>query len=357
MAAVGIPQYRLPKDILNREINIIKGVGVEIKLNTKIGRDLTVEDLWKEGYKAVFIAVGAHEGSKIGAEGEERGYEGFVDGVKFLRDANLEKRLKPKNKVLIVGGGDVAIDCARTCLRAGFKDVNIVYRRSRAEMPARKTEVEEAEEEGVKISFLTAPAKILGNNGNVAGAECIRMELGALDVSGRRRPIPIKGSEFIIEADLIISAVGQQPDLSFLAEGAGVNIRGATIEINDNTCQTSREGIFAGGDCVTGPATVIDALAAGNKAARSIDQYIREGKVTPTEDENTELAVQGINLSGQREMGLVGQKTSEHIAYVPVKERACNFREVEFGFSSEAALNEAKRCLRCYRVMLLAMTA
>ena len=355
MAAVGIPQYRLPKDILNQDIALIERMGVDIRLNTRIGRDITIPDLWREGYKAIFIAVGAHQGRKIEAEGEDQGYEGFIDGVKFLRDLNLGKKIEPKDKVLVIGGGDVAIDCARSCLRLGFKEVNILYRRSRVEMPARKEEVEEAEKEGVKLNYLVTPTKILAKNGKVAGAECIRMELGEPDESGRRRPIPIKGSEFVIEADVIIPAIGQAPDLSFLTHNQVEVTKGMTVKADPDTCQTSEEGIFSGGDCVTGPAVLIDALAAGNRAAESIDQFLREGKVAKPEEAKFKAAIQGIDLSHQREKGISEKKAPQSMWHTPVEERIYNFAEVERGLTPQAALEEAKRCLRCYRVMLLAL--
>lgn len=357
MAAVGIPEYRLPTDVLEREVDIIRKMGVEIKLNTRIGRDLSIEDLWKDGYKAIFVAIGAHQSRKIGAEGEDQSYEGFVDGVKFLRDLNLGRAMESKDRVLVIGGGDVAVDCARSCLRIGFKDVNILYRRSRVEMPARKAEIEEAEREGVRIDYLVTPTKIVAENGKVRGAECIRMKLGEPDASGRRRPIPVEGSEFVIETDVIIAAVGQQPDLSCLTEGDQVKVTDyMTVEADASTCQTSRGGIFCGGDCATGPALLIDALAAGNRAAQSIDQYLREGKVVQSEDAKREKALQGIDVYPQREKVIVGKKAPGYIHHLPLEERTSNFREVEQVFSAEAALEEAKRCLRCYRVMVLATT-
>jgi formate dehydrogenase beta subunit len=353
MAAVGIPQYRLPENILNREIEIIKGMGVEIKLNTKVGKDVFIEDLWKDGYRAVFVAVGAHKSRDMGVEGEDQSYEGFIDGVKFLRDMNLGRKIEPKDKVLIVGGGDVAVDCARSCLRLGFKDVNIVYRRSRVEMPARETEIEEAEKEGVKINYLVTPTKVLADKGKVVGAECIKMELGEPDASGRRRPIPIKGSEFTINADMIIPAIGQEPDLSCLAGEDRVKFTSyMTVDADPDTCQTNREGIFSAGDCVTGPAILIDAVAAGNRAAQSIDQYIREGKVS----QNSKMpgVVPGIELAAQREREVVAGKAPQVMDRLPIEARIRGFLEVEQSFSPEAALEEAKRCLRCYRVMLWA---
>jgi len=358
MALVGIPPYRLPRDILSREVDIIKKLGVEIKLNTRIGRDITLESLTGEGFKAIFIATGAHLGREFDIENWKEGYEGLADGVEFLRDFNLGRKIEPKDKVIIVGGGNVAIDCARTCLRLGFKDVTIVYRRSRVEMPGRKEEVEEAEREGVKIHFLAVPVKVLTEDGKVTGAECIRMELGEPDASGRRRPIPIKGSEFVLPADVIISAIGEAPDLSFLTEGEKIKIsETGTIEVAPFTYQASRAGIFSGGDCVTGPATLIEAIAAGNKAARSIDQYLRAGIVAPSDEDLVESLVHDVSLSRQRQAGITAKGVRQSPELLPVQNRGLNFAEVEKCLTTEVALKEAERCLRCYRVMLLAINS
>lgn len=358
MALVGIPPYRLPGDILNREVDIIKKIGVEIKLNTRIGRDITLESLISEGFKAIFIATGAHLGREFDIENWKEGYEGLADGVEFLRDFNLGRKIEPKDRVIIVGGGNVAIDCARTCLRLGFKDVTIVYRRSRVEMPGRKEEVEEAEREGAKIHFLATPVKVLTEDGKVTGAECIRMELGEPDASGRRRPIPIKGSEFVLPADVIISAIGEAPDLSFLTEGEKIKISEmGTIEVAPFTYQASRAGIFSGGDCVTGPATLIEAIAAGNKAARSIDQYLRAGIVAPSDEDLVESLVHDVSLSRQRQAGITAKGVRQSPELLPVQNRGLNFDEVEKCLTTESALKEAERCLRCYRVMLLAVTS
>ena len=357
MALVGIPPYRLPREILNREIDIIRKLGVEIKLNTKVGKDITLEQLSSQGFKAIFIATGAHLGREFDIENWKEGYEGLVDGVEFLRDFNLGKKIEPKDRVIIVGGGNVAIDCARTCLRLGFKEVTIVYRRSRAEMPGRKEEVEEAEREGVKIHFLAVPVKVLTEDGKVTGAECIKMELGQPDASGRRRPIPIKGSEFVLPTDMIISAIGEAPDLSFLTEGEKIKItETGTIEVAPFTYQASRAGIFSGGDCVTGAATLIEAIAAGNRAARSIDQYLRAGRVAPSDEDLVESLVHDVSLSRQRQAGITVKGVRQSPGLLPIQDRGLNFDEVEKCFTTELALKETERCLRCYRVMLLAVT-
>ena len=354
MAVVGIPPYRLPRDVINREAEIIQKLGVEFKLNTKIGRDITLNSLFDEDFKAIFIATGAHIGRELGIEAEDKG---LVDGVRFLHNVNMGKKVEPKDKVIIIGGGNVAIDCARTCLRLGFKDVTIVYRRSRAEMPGRNEEIEEAEKEGAKITFLAVPVKILTEGGRVIGAKCIRMELGEPDASGRKRPIPIPDSEFMIETDMIISAIGEAPDLSFLTEDDRIQVtNGSTIMVKPNSYQASRAGVFSGGDCVTGPATLIEAIAAGNNAARNIDQYLRLGKVVESEEDIVASLVHNINLSPQREEGIIAKGTRQSPEQLPLSDRALNFDEVEKCLTAEAALREAERCLRCYRVMLLAIT-
>ena len=355
MAVVGIPPYRLPRDILSRETDIIKKIGVKFKLNTKIGRDIILDSLAGEGFKAIFIATGAHLGREFAIENWKEDYEGLVDGVAFLHDVNLGKDIEPKDRVIIVGGGNVAIDCARTCLRLGFKDVTIVYRRSRAEMPGRKEEIEEAEREGAKIHFLAVPVKVLTKGGRVTGAECIRMELGEADASGRRRPTPIKGSEFVLPTDMIISAVGEAPDLSFLTKGEKITEMG-TIKVVPFTYQASKAGIFAGGDCVTGPATLIEAIAAGNRAARSIDQYLRLGKVTLSDEDMVEGLLHDIALSRKRDGGIIVRGARQSPEQLAIPDRKLNFDEVEKCLTPEAALKEAERCLRCYRVMLLAIT-
>ncbi len=274
MMHLGIPEYRLPRDILMSDVEYIRDLGVEIKLNTPLTREFTVDDIFKQGYKAVFLGIGAYKGLKLRVPGEDE-YEGFLDCIEFLKRVNLGDKTKPGNKVIVIGGGNSAIDSARTALRLGCDEVTILYRRSRKEMPANPWEVEAAEHEGVKIHYLAAPVKILGKNGRVTGMVCTKMRLGKLDASGRRRPIPIEGSEFEVEADLIIPAISQQPDLSFLPENHGFEIsRWNSFLVDEATMATNREGVYAGGDAVTGPATVIKAIQVGHVAANSIREYL-----------------------------------------------------------------------------------
>ena len=356
MALVGIPAYRLPKDVLEREVDITKGLGVKLKLNTRIGRDITLKKLSARGFKAIFVATGAHLDREPDFENWKREYGGLVEGVEFLRDVNLGQKISSKDRVIIIGGGNVAVDCARTCLRLGSKDVTIVYRRSRVEMPGRREEVEAAEREGVRIRFLAVPVKVLTKGNKVVGAGCIRMELGKPDASGRRRPVPIKGSGFVMEADMIISAIGEAPDLSFVAGGRSINTtEQGTVAVDRYSGQTSVPGVFSGGDCVTGPATLIEAIAAGNRAARSIDQYLKSGKVTPSDEDLVEDLFHGIDLAARRDGRVIARKERQSPEELAVAERKINFNEVEQYFTPEAAAREAERCLRCYRVMLLAV--
>jgi heterodisulfide reductase subunit A-like polyferredoxin len=344
MLAAGIPAYRLPKDILAVEIESVKALGVEIKTSCPVGRDgRSIEDLKREGYEAFFIAVGAWKGMSLRIPGEKEN-RGVIDCIEFLSRVNLGDLTKPGDRVAVIGGGNSAVDAARTALRLGCREVSIVYRRSRQEMPADACEVEEAESEGARLHFLAAPVKILGKEGRVCGMECVRMRLGEPDRTGRRRPIPVEGSEFIINVDVVIPAVSQEPDLSFLPEKHGFRIsKTNTLIVDSRTLQTSVPGVFAGGDAVTGPATVIEAIAAGQRAARSIDRCLRGEPLLGEQPARTaetarppESRTRGLPLSPRRKMPAL-----------PVEERRGNFKEVLLGYSGEEAVEEAKRCLSC----------
>lgn len=352
MLAVGIPSYRLPRGILAREIGLIEEMGVEIKLNTRVGKDISFSELTKK-YRAVFVAPGLHESGEMGVEGEKEGYEGFLPGVQFLRQANLGQPTGMGRRVAVVGGGNVAMDCARVAWRLGAEEVHLIYRRSRAEMPANAAEIEEAEREGIQYHFLANPTRILASNGKVTGVECIRMELGEPDASGRRRPVPVAGSEFIMEVDTLIPAIGQVADLGFL-EGVQTT-KHNTIQVDPFTLQTNIPGVFAGGDAVHGARTVIEAIAAGNRAAISIDQYLQEGKVTPTEADASQALLDALGVFEPGEKtGLVGGWCRHAEICRPVEERCGSFCEVDLGFTNPVAVKEADRCLRCYRVALVA---
>ncbi len=270
----GIPEFRLPRKVLDTEIERIKGLGVEIRTNVTVGKDLTIDGLLKDGYKAVFVATGAPKSRKLRIEGEE--LKGVMHAIDLLREVNMGKKLELGDRVAVIGGGNVAIDAARAVLQLGGKEVTILYRRSREEMPANPWEVRHGENEGVKIQFLVAPKKISGKDGRLVALECVRMELGEPDESGRRRPIPIENSEFTIQLDTMILAIGESPDPSLLPKGVEVTKQN-TITVDPITLETSLPAIFAGGDVVSGPATVIEAIVAGRKAASYIDEYLTGG--------------------------------------------------------------------------------
>jgi len=276
MLSVGIPHYRLPRDIIGAELYALKNCGVEVITGMTIGRDKTLEDLRKEGFEAVFIGIGAHDSRKLGVEGEE-GTEGVLHGVDYLRRVLTGEELDIGQNVVVVGGGNVAIDVARTALRKGSSQVFILYRRSKEEMPASKAEIHHLEEEGVRIEMLAAPVKIHAKDGKMTGVECIRMELGEPDDSGRRRPVAKEGSNFIIEADSIIPAISQ--NVNHKAD-KGVEFKltsWGTYDVDPDTLQTNVEWIFAGGDNVLGPQTAAKAVYQGHVAAESIQRFL-EGK-------------------------------------------------------------------------------
>ncbi|AZO94641.1 NADPH-dependent glutamate synthase [Halocella sp. SP3-1] len=280
----GIPEFRLPKEIVKQEVENIKKLGVEIEVNKVIGKIKSVDELLDNGYEAVFVGTGAGLPRFLNIEGEN--LNGVYSANEFLTRVNLMKSYKfPEyktpvyigKKVAVVGAGNVAMDAARTALRLGAEESMIVYRRSREQMPARAEEIEHAEEEGIKLNLLNNPKKIIGDEtGNVKGMECIKMELGEEDESGRKRPIPIEGSEYVLDVDTVIIAIGQGPNPILLNDTKDLETnKWGTIVAEEETGQTSKEGVFAGGDIVTGAATVIKAMGAGKKAARAIDKYLQ----------------------------------------------------------------------------------
>ncbi|MFC1898715.1 FAD-dependent oxidoreductase [Chloroflexota bacterium] len=331
MMRVGIPDYRLPKDILDIEIKEICDTGVEIKLNSKV---TTPEELFSQGYVAIFLAVGAHRGIKLDIAGADS--PGVIDGATFLKKVNLGEKIKIGNNIAIIGGGNTAIDSARTAIRLGARNVQIIYRRSQDEMPADHNETQDGVREGVKLSFLTAPVSINGANGHLK-LTCNRMTLGETDESGRKRPIPIKGSEFETTFDTIIAAIGQTTDIP---EQFSTKRDLQILQIDYDTMRTGRENIWAGGDVVSGPASVISAISAGRKAASDIDKY---------------LGGSG-NIEEQliREARIVKRVVSDDednprvkMIEIPPDNRKDNFNEVETGLGEEAAVAESKRCLQC----------
>jgi NADPH-dependent glutamate synthase beta subunit-like oxidoreductase len=273
MFRVGIPEYRLPTPTLMHEINWILAHGVELRCNVRIGKEISFEDLQRD-YDAIFIGIGAHAGMKLGIKGEDM--EGVVDGVDFLREVNLGKKWPAKGKVIVLGGGNVAMDAARVSWREGFDEVHVLYRRTKKEMPASPWEIDAAEHEGVKFQYLVAPVEVIGNNGKMTGLKCLRMQLGEPDASGRRRPVPIEGSEFVIEAETLIPAIGQRPVMDCIpADGGGFNItRWNTFAVDQKTFMTNIPGVFSAGDVETGPDIAIRACAGGRKAAAGIVKYL-----------------------------------------------------------------------------------
>ncbi|MFQ6070183.1 MAG: FAD-dependent oxidoreductase [Candidatus Aminicenantales bacterium] len=343
MLAWGIPEYRLPKDVLNSEIDDIKELGVEIKTNTTVGKDITLDDISKQDYKAMFIATGAPKNIKLNIPGEEA--EGVIDPIEFLKTYNLKKEAKVGKKVAVVGGGNTAIDAARTAWRLGAQ-VTILYRRTRSEMPANKEDIQAAVEEGIKIEYLTLPLEVLEENGKVRGIKCTRMALSDFDASGRRKPVPVEGTEFELEIDTLIPAIGQEPDLSFLNGDSKLKIsKWKTLEVDPETMSTNIAGIFAGGDVVSGPATVLQAMQAGKIAAESIDKYIRGEKIE-REYKPLESAMQvpPVELSEEE---ITKEIKRAQMPCLSTEERRGNFKEVELGISEEMAIKEARRCLRC----------
>ena len=346
MLSVAIPQFRLPREVIQSEIDYIAKRGVEIRYNTPIDVNFTVEDLRRDGFEAVFIAAGAQRSQRIGIPGELEDVEDFHYGLRFLRDVRVGKQVRVGNQVAVIGGGNVALDAARTSLRLGAEEVNLYYRRSRGEMPVTEVEYDEAVAEGIQFHFLVSPTRIESSDWKATGLQCIRMRLGEPDASGRRRPVPIAGSEFSVEADTVIAAVGQAPDLSFIPRDSALErTRWETLEVDSNRLSTNVPGIFAGGDFVTGPGMVIEAIATGRRAAIAIDKYLRE------DTSRVEMYDLKQKVAGE-EGSLPVEETWEtqprlEMPKLPVKDRKRSFEEIERGFPEEVARQEAKRCLRC----------
>ena len=340
MMAVGIPDFRLAKAVLAREIEAIKSLGVEIRTNARLGVHFTLDDLREQGYRAIYLAIGAHRSLKLGVPGEEA--EGVLSAIDFLREVNLASRVPVGRRVAVVGGGSVAMDAARATLRMGAEQVTVFYRRQREDMPAEPQEIVEAEEEGVEFQFLASPTRVLGN-GTVTGLECQRMKLGAPDESGRRRPIPIEGTEFSTPVETVIAAIGQTPDLDWLSDELSITAR-RTLQADPMTGATAVAGVFAGGDAVSGPATVIEAVAAGKRASISIGRYLRGEELTPVflhekkpRSEETPPVIPAEAAAARR--GSMPKR--------PADDRVLGFDEVELGLNLEEAMAEARRCLFC----------
>ena len=338
--AVGIPEYRLPKATLKAEIKVIEDLGVKIRLNTAIGKDVPFEKLRKD-FDAVFIGCGTMLSSKLDIPGEDM--QGVIHGVDYLKRVNLGEKVFLGDRVAVVGGGNVAMDAVRTAIRTGSKDVFILYRRSRKEMPASPEEIEEALEEGIKMEFLVAPVRVVGKDGKVTGIECLRMELGEPDASGRRRPVPIKGSEFIVDCNAVIPAIGQAADLDFIPPESGIAInKWKNFDVNPVTFATNVPGVFAGGDVVTGPATVVKAVNAGKEAAISIDRYLRGEEIKAGREKDWTK-----DLADKADTSGFAKVPREKYPHMKPEERKTTFQEVGIGFSEDAAVREANRCLSC----------
>jgi heterodisulfide reductase subunit A len=351
MLAVGIPQYRLPQDILNREIRYIEGMGVTIKNGMALGRDFSLAELKKQGYKAVFIATGAHASMKMRIPGEED-FQGVYHGVDYLRNFRLGKAQPIGDRVSVIGGGNTAIDAARTALRSGAKDVTILYRRTRKEMPADEAEILAAEHEGIKLHYLTAPIEVLGQGTTLSAARCIKMELGEPDQSGRRRPVPIEGSEFDVPTDTMIIAVSQSPEVEYVSDDTGIQLtKWNTLVVDPETMQTHLEGVFAGGDVVQGPDAVITAMGDGKRAAEVIDKYCdgrplenfttRRMQPLPERDGNSRPHRYAPRFKDTPKKARIQMRGQDP------RDRQTGFGEVEQGYTEEQAKEEASRCLNC----------
>lgn len=349
MLRYGIPEYRLPKAELDKEIDEIIGLGVEVSTEKKLGKDFTVEGLLKKDkFDAVFLSLGAPQGTKLGVPGEDS--EGVESGLDFLRDTQHQGLRKLYGKVVVVGGGNSALDAARTAVRCGADEVAILYRRTRAEMPAHHEEVDAAEREGVRLEMLAAPAEVTTANGRLKALRCIRMELGEPDDSGRRRPVPIKGSEFDYPCDFVFAAIGQETDKRVFSSEKedtrpAVSRRG-TIQVDETTMATNLPGVFAGGDVVTGPAVVIDAIAHGHRAADTIHGYFHNGQIKKSES---------LFVSKREVFGPIPERMYENVGRVPrhhmperdPEVRRHDFQQVELGLSKEEMEEEAGRCMEC----------
>ena len=344
MLRYGIPEYRLPKKILDWEIQGILDLGITARTNVTFGKDFTLELLKAEGFQAVILAVGAWSEHALKIEGSD--LNGVYSGIHFLEKFHGEKMPVAGKKVVVIGGGNTAIDAARSSLRLGSEKVSIVYRRSRDEMPANPAEIVAAEEEKIDFCFLSAPNRILGENGKVVGLEVLDMKLGEPDKDGRRRPVAIEGSEHIIECDTIIQAIGQFPDLAFNHGEMELGLdetRWHTIDALETTLQTNTPEIFTAGDCFTGPGLAVEAIAAGRYVARSVHYFMTEGEIPPIQAQQRDF------ISGSLHESILGVNATPkvHEAVISLEERLGTFNEVEGTIDEEDARYEANRCLKC----------
>jgi NADPH-dependent glutamate synthase beta subunit-like oxidoreductase len=339
MLATGIPSYRLPSKVVEAEIQHISDLGVTMKTNMEIGTDVTVAQLREEGYKAFFVAVGTQECVQLGIEGEDLG--GVYTGLDYLRLVNQGEPVALGKNVAVIGGGNAAMDAVRSARRLGAENAFIIYRRGLEEMPANAEEIEECQQEGIPINSLTQPARFIGENGRVKAIECLKMQLTEPDESGRRKPEPVAGSEFTIEVDNAISALGQEADWSCLTDECACTLSDwGTMNVDPLTLQSDDPDIFAGGDAVRGPQSIIEAIADGKQAAISIDFFIkgRDLKLGRGEELKT-------NTNPQKEV--YNRIDPVQMPRLDARERVNNFDEVQQGLTEEMVIQEAKRCINC----------
>ncbi|MGE5372180.1 MAG: FAD-dependent oxidoreductase [Solirubrobacterales bacterium] len=337
MLRYGIPQYRLPKEILDQEIELICKTGVTILTGMRVGQDISLDELIAQN-DSVFIGIGAWQASEMGCKGED--LPGVLGGIDFLREVALNKTAPLGDRVAVVGGGNTAMDAARTAVRLGAKQVMVLYRRTRGEMPAEDIEVEEAMEEGVEFHFLMAPLEIIAENGKITGIKMQRMQLGEPDASGRRRPVPVEGADEIIPVDTVISAIGQKVNPAGL-EGVAISKWGS-IDASDDILMTNIPGVFAGGDGVTGPGIAIEAIAQGKRAAEAMARYL-DGQAM---ESRQPFVVERTGLTAE-DFAPVPKAVRIKMPHVSPVERRANFAEVNLGFEEAAAVREAQRCLEC----------
>jgi NADPH-dependent glutamate synthase beta subunit-like oxidoreductase len=323
-------------------------LGIEVRAGARFGQDVDVSRLLDEGFNAIFLGIGAWRDTKMNVPGEH--LEGCYTGIDFLSRLAADEKLDIRPVAAVIGGGNTAIDCARNLIRLGAKKVSLVYRRTRKEMPANPVEIEAAEAEGVEYLFLCAPVRVVADaQGRLTHLEYLRMELGDPDASGRRRPVPVAGSETLLTTDMVISAIGQTPDLAFAAQadtelGQLKTTRGGTIEVDPTTLQTNVPYLFAAGDAATGPALVVDAIGGGRRAARSIHQFVMGQPVTGAENELNKRLL-GETLF-QRVSGILRRPRAEMVE-LPVAERIRSFAEVDQTLTEAVARSESERCLHC----------
>jgi len=355
MAAIGIPSYRLPKDVLRSETDIITELGGRFLFGQRLGRDFSLDDLFSRGYRAIFLGIGCQQGTRLGVPGENPKVAGYKSGIRFLLEVHDHvaglKTISLTGDVVVVGGGNVAMDCARSALRMGADKVHVVYRRTREDMPADAQEVEAALAEGIEFHYLTNPVNVAEQDGRIVGVNITTMRQTAPDGRGRRNVEPVPGTERILACSTLIAAIGQQVHKGTLRPEDGIALdRWNCVEVDPVSLATSRTGVFAGGDCASGPSTLIHAMANGLKASRSIDDWIQHGRVRfePRSrmrkllNENKLLATDAV------EVPMKPQYRAHHPELDP-DVRKQMFEEVEQTISAEAAYRESKRCMRCYR--------